>query len=376
MKRKNLKFIFLGWMVWSACNPMDDAYNQVAKENAANGVSYKKSLTFTLSHTDYQLLAGETASGASNAANYFDFSSNDEAKVLVPIILKKKYPQLGKGSQAVVTYDVYNPVRFKNTESYTLSSADYTAGGFRFGNLSSDADIEKATLTVFGNNFSDGKTIDLTYKFYSGSVNEKTTKVFFWGGMWHAPYYLLRADYTAMQQKYADFDNKTTAKSYISTYMNVKFLYGNQEGDYKAIMYAFYAGGSNTDVLLLYKFVGGKWIIVNDIQPTTTQFGFNGSVWEPDNTIAYTMVGADYQAMAQLSPDGAGKSSLAQYNDFDLSIWTDKNVIYDLIGQRLLQLFPDAQEGQKYLVTYATYSPSGYATVHLELQGGKYIVIE
>ena len=356
-----------------SCNPLDDTYSQLEK------TPYQKSLTLTLAQADYKLLAGETASGASNAAKYFDFSSNDEARSLVPIILKKKYPYFSKGSSVLVTYDLYNSVGFKNVVSYTMASADYTAGGFNYGNLSTDADVEKAALTIYGDEVGDGKTVNLTYKFYSsGSTTDKTSKVVFWGGSWHVSYTLASADYTAMQQSYPDFTDKTVAASYIQTYMGIRFPYNNKAGDYKAIVYDYYVSSTrvHSDVLLIFQYDGTQWMLVQNIQPVTGQFGFNGTVWEPDNTVKYTMVTADYQAMGTAATDGDPKVSLLKYNNFDLSLWKDNSLIYSLIGNRLLTLFPNATEGQKYLVTYATYNPSGSASVHLILTGGKYVLVD
>lgn len=368
-----------------SCNPLDDTYSQLDKDaSLVNGVKrIPTDVTITLTEADYGLLKGETATGAANAAKYFDFSSNTEAAALVPIILTKKYPIPAKNSTAIVTYKVYNQVKYKNVTSYTLVKEDYDAAGgsiANYGNLNSDAQIETmATIVapkVFpGVTLADGYTIALTYDYYK--VGTTTSNVIYWGGNWHKPYNLVKADYTAMTQSYADFDDKTLASLFISNYMNVKFP-KNNAGEFKAIIYAYYASGKTTDVLLMFKNDGTKWNLLSDVQDFTAQFGFDGTSWKVDNTIKYTLIPADYLAMstAASSASDAAKTSLGKYNDFDLSLWTDKDLINELIGNRLLQIFPDAAEGQKYLVTYATYNPSGNTQVHFELQSGKYVVIE
>ncbi len=340
---------------FTACNPLDDTYNQLDKDAAAKGEGYSKDLTLALTENDYKLLKGETASGATNAAKYFDFSSNDEAKVLIPIILNKKYPQLGKNSSALVAYDVYNSVAFKSEISHTITSDEYTAGGFKYGNLSSDADIEKAAFSIYGDDVVDGKTLNLTYLYYSGGVSTRTSKVVFWGGTWHLAYVLTSADYTAMGQKFPDFNDKAVAKSYIETYMGIKFPYGNKAGDYKAIIYDYYANKTDTDVLLIFKYGGSMWASVPDIQQFSLQFGHDGTTWVPDNTIKYTFLIADYQEIAKATADDAAKASLAKYNDFDLSLWTTDEINAS-IAARLKILFPSAKVGQKYAVTYIAYS--------------------
>lgn len=367
-----------------SCNPLDDTYSQLDKDSTTvNGVvKVEQNLTITLADADYGLLKGETASGASNAAKYFNFSSNLEAKSLVPIILNKKYRVAAKNSSALVTYKVYNKIEYKNVTPYTLAAQDYKDAGSSYPNLNSDAQIEAAANVVATNVFpnvdlKDGYTISLTYDYYSGGVKTLTSNVIYWGGVWHAPYNLIKADYTAMTQPYPDFTDQSLAQLYISNYMNVKFP-KNTAGEFKAITYAYYANKINTDFLLLFKNDGTKWNLQTDIQNFTSQFGSNGTIWAPDNTITYPLVPADYLAMsvAATMASDAAKSSLAKYNNFDYSLWTDISVINGLIAGRLLTVFPNAKEGQKYFVKYATYKgPASVVSVHFILQGGKYLVI-
>nr|WP_294897749.1 hypothetical protein [uncultured Pedobacter sp.] len=384
--KKIFYFIFIPLLVSAlySCNPLDDAYNQLDKDSTTvNGVvKVEQHLTLTLTEADYGLLKGEKASGAANAAKYFDFSSNEEAKSLVSIILNKKYRAPTKNSSALVTYKVYNKIEYKNVTPYTLVAQDYTDAGSSYPNFNSEALVEAAATAVapkvFPNvDLKDGYTIALTYDYFSGGVKTLTNNVIYWGGVWHLPYSFIKADYTAMTQAYPDFTDKALAQLYISNYMNVRFPQ-NTAGEFKAVTYAYYANKVTTDVMLLYKNDGTKWNLQTDIQDFTSQFGFDGKTWAPDNTITYVMVPADYSAMAAASTaSDATKSSLSKYNDFDYSLWTDVDVINGLIANRLLTVFPNAKEGQKYLVKYAAYKgPSSVISVHFELQGGKYKVID
>ena len=108
---------------------------------------------------------------------------------------------------------------------------------------------------------------------------------------------------------------------------------------------------------------------------TNLQFGHDGSKWVPDNTIRYTLTPADYQFIINTySGKYPGETgNMATYGNFNGFSWTTA-MINEVIGGVLLNNFPGAQEGQKYVVTFSIYDGSTHdTTTSLILQGGVYV---
>ena len=107
-------------------------------------------------------------------------------------------------------------------------------------------------------------------------------------------------------------------------------------------------------------------------------FGNDGSTWVPDNTIKYTLAAGDYSAIAANESLGNAdaRANLASYGNFNTNggYWTTELII-EAIDFVLQGMHPDAEEGQKYVVTYDSY-PGGLQEVSLILEGGVYVVNE
>ena len=130
--------------------------------------------------------------------------------------------------------------------------------------------------------------------------------------------------------------------------------------------------------VVLSEFNGMEWVMITSLTQASLKLGHNGTVWEPDNTIKYSLSSADYSdiAVAYADINSAGSASMTKYGNYDLSLWTNAQ-IQESIGGQLLELFPNAAEGQKYMVTYKFYSGgSGTDTVHLILQDGVYVPVQ
>ena len=126
MKYFNIIFAVVAVFLIQACNPMDDILEDLEISDAVVA-----DLDITLTEDDYGLVD----------LSFPNFGSEDEAKDLIPDILTEKYPQFGEGSSALVTYDIYSPVRISNEYADTVRTADYDSLGFTYGNLSSIGDI-------------------------------------------------------------------------------------------------------------------------------------------------------------------------------------------------------------------------------------------
>ena len=89
-------------------------------------------------------------------------------------------------------------------------------------------------------------------------------------------------------------------------------------------------------------------------------------MWVPDNTIRYSLVGADYGTVATALLDVEGfetaAGNLDNFGNFNRtgggSSWSDEMMV-TAMGIVLDNLDPSAAEGQKYLVTADVYTGSG-----------------
>lgn len=112
-------------MIFTSCEPLEDINAEVdALPSAIVGDD-----SFTLSADDYDELG----------LNYGSFSSEDDAKTMLPAFLADKYPVWGKASSVNVGYQLYvgnaeGVSDFTSATSYQFSNADYaTAGSDAFG---------------------------------------------------------------------------------------------------------------------------------------------------------------------------------------------------------------------------------------------------
>tara|TARA_R110002124_G_scaffold66515_8_gene181092 strand:- start:203 stop:1306 length:1104 start_codon:yes stop_codon:yes gene_type:complete len=353
-------------MVVTSCNPLEDIYNELdAKATVITGEA-----TFTLGDADYTALG----------LNFGNFSSLDDAKTKLPAFLSKKYPVWGKNSLASVTFKLYSPKRTeKSLKIYEVTSADYTANGFTFGNFSSFSDITKFLNTKYPA-AADRMLVNLTYKYYNGTVRTLENGFIIVNGKWEMATGITDAEYTAMGEGRAQFDSKTEALQKIPTYAATRFQYeGKKAGDIEGIMYKLYVTDTQdvdddgrTDDRTVYSFVtyvvydGTNWSNYDNIINETIKFGHNGTVWVPDNTIKYTLTAADYTLVGN-----------GQYGNFDVRTGKDEEsetVRIGKINTILLNNFPNDAEGQKYLVSYNIYNgANGVWQLAVIKTGGAYV---
>ena len=65
-----------------------------------------------------------------------------------------------------------------------------------------------------------------------------------------------------------------------------------EEGDVAMVQYDYYSGSGSTEYGHSI-FDGDKWNLTPDVIETSFQYGFENGAWVPDNTINYTLLGAD-----------------------------------------------------------------------------------
>lgn len=123
-----LLYMGLAGVLFAGCDPNEEIYEELDAQNSNIPAA---DLSFTLSDADY----GLAIPGDDDAiGNYKSFNSVDEVKQYVPNILKAKYPHLGNGSSALVTYNLYRGSaaavgEYTSAETYEVTKEDYQALG-------------------------------------------------------------------------------------------------------------------------------------------------------------------------------------------------------------------------------------------------------
>ena len=214
------------------------------------------------------------------------------------------------------------------------------------------------------------KTLGVT-----GDVNNKGDYYTYDGGWELADdvYYLSKADYDSMGEgsgqpgRFNNFSSSTPADAYIPTFLSINdpFAFGQEEDElivvYKYFSFSCFCTQTRGNA---YTVIGGDWTAHTSVISTTLQFGHDGNTWVPDNTIRYTLTGADYSAIvAALSgayPDAT--SSMDNFGNFDrrvgnVAYWSDDMVV-EALNIVLDNLDPSAAEEQKYLVTFDIFDGS------------------
>jgi hypothetical protein len=197
-------------------------------------------------------------------------------------------------------------------------------------------------------------------------------------------YYLSSADYDSMGEdfgqpgRFDNFSGSVAPEDYLPQFLDIKYPFA-QEEDEIYIIYNFFNSGVSRQGNL-YTFTNGEWVGDTDIIATSLQFGFNEGQWEPDNTIAYALVQADYDAIvAALSATYPGPTdSMSNFGNFErrpgnANEWTD-DMVLEALNVVLDNNVPSATEAQKYVVTVAIYDGSvGTATFAVIKEGGVWV---
>lgn len=119
MKKIFNLLMIVGLVALTACDPMEDIYNEIdGNENAVVGDA-----EYTLTEDDYNALE----------IGYGSFDSEDAAKTAIPTLLAEMYPVWGKNSAVLVDYNLYIGAAegvdtFTDSEVYYLDLLDYPKG--------------------------------------------------------------------------------------------------------------------------------------------------------------------------------------------------------------------------------------------------------
>jgi len=288
-----------------------------------DGASYNMvtGIEYTLTDADFTLIGTELSTKypdpAASAGNYKNFDrrsdrsgywSDDMIIEALDIVLKVLNPAAAEGTKYSVDMAIYDG------SSGTLTMLVELNGG-SYGRIP-DSLIEETTLFALTNNY------------------------------WDVPFTLAPDDYTEMGQNYPNFSDEDLAWYRIAIFLETEYPYAEAE-DMVAVSYDLYDSGVTTKYVN-FVFNGSTWDAIPSVVESAIQFGHDGDVWVPDNTINYTLTSADYELV------GNGR-----YGNFDVRAGKaeeSEEVRLEKINTILLNNFPGAAEGQKYNVFYNVYS--------------------
>lgn len=366
MKKLTYLFVVMLGLALVACNPMDDIHAEIdADESAITGDA-----VFTMSDDDYDALS----------LGYGNFNNVDDAKSMIPDLLSDKYPVWGKGSSATVTFNVYSPLRTERSlKVYEVTTADYDANPdtARFNNFDEMSQIYDFLDTKYPNP-SSRLLVSLTYKFYDGGVSELNNGFLYNDDKWNLIQGFTDDEYEAMGEGYPNFSSEEEAEEKIPLYLKEKYYFKNRSaGDIESIMYKLYVtdvddvdGDGRTNDRTTYSYVsyyvfdGTDWAPYGNEIQETVQFGHDGDKWVPDNTIKYRLNGADVALISSsfMTKYPGPADNVGFFGSFDRrsgssNYWSDA-MLLEAFNVLLDDKSPNAEEGQKYVLTFVVYTGS------------------
>ena len=260
--------------VFTSCNPLEDTNAEVDALTAKDALV--DDLVLTLTDEDYTALE----------LNFGSFSSNEDAKSMIPNLLTANYPQLGvtflangeinQSSSALVTYKLFSPI---SRETYTVSEADYTA----FGATSLNTDSEFDTfLTSKYPSVANGTVVELTYNTLVPQID----------------YTLSGADYALVGNgNFNNFDIRSgrSEETIESRRVKIEEILLNNFPDTPAgqqylVTYTVFDGSAGTRDMLVQLNAANEYVLIN----------------------GYTLTDADYDSV------GNGR-----FNNFDISTYNN-----------------------------------------------------
>ena len=365
---KNLAYLstFLLGLLLLSCEPMEDIHAEVDAQSSV----ILGDVAFTMSDEDYDQLD----------LGYGNFNSVADAKDMIPGLLSSKYPVWGEGSSALVTFNIYAPLRTERSlEVYRVTTADYDANPetARFNNFDDMNQIYDFLDTKYPNP-SNRLLVSLTYKFYDGSVNTLNNGFLYNNNTWNFIQGFTDDEYEAMGEGFPNFSSEDEAEEKIPLYLKEKYFFKNRDaGTIESIMYKLYVtdvddvdGDGRVNDRTTYSYVsyyiydGVDWgPYTNEVQETV-QFGHDGEKWVPDNTIKYRLTSTDIaliESSFEIKYPGPA-DNVGFFGSFDRrsgssNYWSDE-MLLEAFNVVLDKNNPTAEDGQKYVLTFVIYNGS------------------
>ena len=225
----------------------------------------------------------------------------------------------------------------------------------------------------------DNMLVSLTYEFWNGSrVLDLNNGFFYTDGSWQFIQGLTDDQYSLVGENFPNFSSEDEADEKMPILLEEIFRYDFYEaGDIVPTMYKLFVtdvsdldGDGRTDDRTTYSYIkyfifdGSSWAVYDNTIDETLQFGHDGDTWVPDNTITYRVTSADIGVIvAALEGTYPGPASnVERFESFDRrsgsgNYWSD-DMLLEAFNILLDTRNPGAEEGQKYVITIATYTGS------------------
>ena len=371
MKKFNylLTAITVGAMSMVSCDPVEDINDQLE----ANEAGISDVFNYTLTEDDYKKVL---------KLDFTTFNTVEDAKSLVPLVLKNNFPVLGDGSTAFVGYNRF--LRASTEDSivlYKVTNDDYAnyPATQQYSNFSNNQDVIPFLEKKYPNAVN-RMLVSLEYKLYNGRFPVDVKNGFLYnGGSWSFINGFSEDEYKTAGEVRANFSSEDEAEFKIPGLLKRRYEFELEPmvNTIMQTMYNLYVvdesdldGDGNKTERIDYSYVknfvydGEDWVVYNNVLSETLQFGNDAGEWIPDNTIAYTLAVADYAFIgSELSSEfPAQTASMLRYNNLDRrsgndAYWSD-DLIYRALNLLLNKLDANAEEGQKYAVTLDIYNGS------------------
>ncbi|MBC5775467.1 hypothetical protein H8S95_15420 [Pontibacter sp. KCTC 32443] len=370
-------------LVFTACDPMEDVYEELDKAKTSDKVT----VSTELKKADYEVYSKDAT--VPHVAKNLYFVNEDEAAALIPAILDKNYPHLGNGASVNVTYNVLSYPQYNNTTSIaarvTVSNAEYTAMGKLTSNFTAESDIATYLATKYPTP-QERQLVALTYKMSdaNGTVTTQKDSFFYLNGAWKNIYHVSDAEYTATGNgQFRNFDSNSDAllTNYFNQFLTNYYTNNNlivRKGIVEYVSFTYYTGSATVQRLRIMVYDGSKWVeAATAVEKASLKFKKKANVWEPDLSIPYAFVTADY---AWIGDDANGfgtelnRKNLRDFGNFyqsnpnSTNYWSDEQIAA-AIAARLDVLFPNAEVEQKYEVSFAAYKGGNITRTMVFIKG-------
>lgn len=182
-------------------------------------------------------------------------------------------------------------------------------------------------------------------------------------------YFLQDSDFDSMGEgsgqpgAFNNFGSSTPAEDYLPTFLSITspWAFGLEE-DEVIMVYDYFSSSSGAQIRgNRYTVIGGEWTPHTSVISTSLQFGHDGNTWVPDNTIRYTLTGADISLISDhfidIYPGPA--DNVGFFGSFDRrsgssNFWSD-DMMLEAFNVLLDARDPSAAEEQKYILTYVVF---------------------
>lgn len=311
--------------------------------------------SFTVQHNGYSFLKLDVDASGSNAIEY-TLSGNDYDTIAAD--LATTYPDPAANLAQFGSFDV----RFGSSDN--AWSDEMLIEGFNLIlPVAMEGDIYAVSYEIFNGSRS---TAVITLIYTGGEYVENATVVEVSAviakndGDWEFPYSFTRADYDSFGFRFPNFSSSNVY--ILDIFLEDLFPFA-QAGDVAMVQYDFFSGGTSTKYGHSI-FDGDKWKLTPDVIETSFQYGFENGVWVPDNTINYTLLGADVDlisnAFIDIYPGPA--DNVGFFGSFDRrsgssNYWTDE-MLLEAFNVLLDTRNPSAADGQKYTLTFVVFTGS------------------